>query len=157
MCAPMTSEASSKPIFSLASPDGPAPSDSPDGLTTDLFGQALAPASLSVKPGPSVAARMSVTYGLRSSGSSASAVLQHYLASRLLDRMASLGSIMFALTWKTQITPLRRRICQLRASAHLTSDSDCGSWPTPMAGTPAQNGYNEAGNNDSSRKTVALA
>lgn len=29
-------------------------------------------------------------------------------------------------------------------------------WPTPMAGTPAQNGYNEAGNTDSSRKTVAL-
>jgi site-specific DNA-cytosine methylase len=31
------------------------------------------------------------------------------------------------------------------------------SWPTPMAGTPAQNGNNAAGNNDSSRKTVALA
>jgi hypothetical protein len=30
-------------------------------------------------------------------------------------------------------------------------------WPTLMAGTPAQNGNNEAGNNDSSRKTVALA
>jgi hypothetical protein len=30
------------------------------------------------------------------------------------------------------------------------------SWPTPMAGTPAQKGYNEAGNNDSSRKTVEL-
>ena len=30
-------------------------------------------------------------------------------------------------------------------------------WPTPMADTPAQNGNNEAGNNDSSRKTVALA
>ncbi len=29
-------------------------------------------------------------------------------------------------------------------------------WPTPMAGTPAQNGNNAAGNNDSSRKTVAL-
>ncbi len=30
-------------------------------------------------------------------------------------------------------------------------------WPTPMAGTPAQNGNNEAGNNnDSSRKTVSL-
>ncbi len=29
----------------------------------------------------------------------------------------------------------------------------CG-WPTPMAGTPAQNGNNAAGNNDSSRKTV---
>lgn len=30
------------------------------------------------------------------------------------------------------------------------------SWPTPMAGTPARNGNNEAGNTDSSRKTVAL-
>src|SRR5581483_11557230 len=30
-------------------------------------------------------------------------------------------------------------------------------WPTPMAGTPKQKGYNEAGNTDSSRKTVALA
>jgi hypothetical protein len=30
-------------------------------------------------------------------------------------------------------------------------------WPTLMAGTPAQKDYNEAGNNDSSRKTVALA
>jgi hypothetical protein len=30
-------------------------------------------------------------------------------------------------------------------------------WPTPMAGTPAQKGYNAAGNNDSSRQTVALA
>lgn len=29
-------------------------------------------------------------------------------------------------------------------------------WPTPMAGTPAQKGYNEAGNTDSGRKTVAL-
>src|ERR1019366_5227812 len=29
-------------------------------------------------------------------------------------------------------------------------------WPTPMAGTPAQRGYNEAGNTDSGRKTVAL-
>jgi len=29
-------------------------------------------------------------------------------------------------------------------------------WPTPMAGTPAQKGYNEAGNTDSSRRTVAL-
>lgn len=30
-------------------------------------------------------------------------------------------------------------------------------WPTPMAGTPARNGNNEAGNNDSSRKTVEFA
>lgn len=35
-------------------------------------------------------------------------------------------------------------------ATHLTG------WPTAMAGTPAQNGNNAAGNNDSSRKTVAL-
>lgn len=29
-------------------------------------------------------------------------------------------------------------------------------WPTPMAGSPATDTYNEAGNTDSSRKTVAL-
>lgn len=29
-------------------------------------------------------------------------------------------------------------------------------WPTPMAGTPAQNGNNAAGSNDSSRKTTWL-
>ena len=34
--------------------------------------------------------------------------------------------------------------------------TNLASWPTPMAGTPAQNGYNQAGNTDSSRKTAAL-
>ena len=29
-------------------------------------------------------------------------------------------------------------------------------WPTPMAGTPAQKGYNEVGNTESSRRTEAL-
>jgi hypothetical protein len=29
-------------------------------------------------------------------------------------------------------------------------------WPTPMAGTPATENYNEAGNTDSSRRTVEL-
>jgi hypothetical protein len=45
----------------------------------------------------------------------------------------------------------RSRLDQLPRQAHLAG------WPTPMAGTPAQKGYNEAGNNDSSRKTVELA
>jgi len=38
----------------------------------------------------------------------------------------------------------------------LTIAAQLASWPTPMAETPAQKGYNEAGNTDSSRKTVAL-
>lgn len=39
----------------------------------------------------------------------------------------------------------------------LSLQSTLASWPTPMAGTPAQNGNNEAENNDSSRRTVSLA
>ena len=187
---------------------------------TDLFGQALAPASRSVPQASSVAATMSATYGLRSSTSSESAALAASLASRLPALLDSRGSITFALTWKAQATPLRRQICRLAASAPRTGDSDCSGWPTaqasdatgggmysrtqgmrrnlkdhcllstwptprredsestgahrgkpdtlhsatqlagwptPMAGTPAQNGNNAAGNNDSSRKTVELA
>jgi hypothetical protein len=45
----------------------------------------------------------------------------------------------------------RERLDQLPRQAALAAP-----WPTPMAGTPAQKGYNEAGNTDSSRKTVAL-
>jgi len=44
----------------------------------------------------------------------------------------------------------RTRLDQLPRQVQLAN------WPTPMAGTPAQKGYNEAGNNDSSRKTVDL-
>lgn len=44
----------------------------------------------------------------------------------------------------------KTRIDQLGRQCYLAS------WPTPMAGTPAQNGNNPAGNTDSSRKTVAL-
>lgn len=38
----------------------------------------------------------------------------------------------------------------------LSMAAAVSGWPTPMAGTPAQNGNNEAGNTDSSRKTQAL-
>jgi hypothetical protein len=77
---------------------------------------------------------MSATYGLRSSVSSASATLQQCLASRLQERLDSLGSIMFTLTWKEQVTPLRRRICRLAASGLRTDGSGCGGWPTPNSG-----------------------
>lgn len=39
---------------------------------------------------------------------------------------------------------------------NLNDYARMAGWPTPMAGTPAQNGNNPAGNTDSSRKTVAL-
>lgn len=118
---------------SPASADGVTRSDSPAGPTTDLFGQEVVPVSRSASQASSVAAQMSATYGLRGSGSSASAALQQCLASRLQERLDSRGSTMFALTWKAKATPLRRQICQLRASALRTSDRDCGGLPTPQS------------------------
>lgn len=47
-------------------------------------------------------------------------------------------------------------ICALRASAPRTSVNASSGWPTPMAGTPAQKGYNESGSTENSRKTVNL-
>ena len=41
-------------------------------------------------------------------------------------------------------------------SNDLNDFAKMASWPTPMAGTVAQNGNNEAGNTESSRKTVFL-
>jgi hypothetical protein len=137
--------------------DGAMPCESQDGQTTDLFGQAVVPVSHSASQASGVAAAMSAIYGLRSSVSSESAALQASLASRLPELLGSRGLTMFALTWKTQDTPLRRRICALRALARHTSDKGSTGWPTPMAGTPAQKGYNAAGNTDSSRRTVELA
>jgi hypothetical protein len=52
-----------------------------------------------------------------------------------------------------------QKALERRLQGHQTNldDAAClASWSTPMAGTPAQKGYNEAGNTDSSRKTVAL-
>jgi hypothetical protein len=43
-----------------------------------------------------------------------------------------------------------------KRSGGLNTQTALSGWPTPMAGTPAQKGYNAAGNNDSSRRTVEL-
>lgn len=43
-----------------------------------------------------------------------------------------------------------------RTQSSLPRTACLAGWPTPMAGTPAQNGNSAAGNNDSSRLTVAL-
>lgn len=136
MSGPRTCEAMDSAISSPGLEDGPTPCALPAGPMTDLFGQALVPASPSAPRGASVAERMSATYGLRGSGSSASAALQLSLASRFQERLDSLGSTMFALTWRTKVTPLGRRISQQRASARGTFELDCGGRlpiPTPTA------------------------
>lgn len=41
-------------------------------------------------------------------------------------------------------------------NSHLQIATRMAPWPTPMAGNPGSESYNEAGNTDSSRKTVSL-
>jgi hypothetical protein len=144
---------------SQASEDGASHSGSQDGQTTVLFGPAPALANLSARQAEEQGKLMSGTSGRTGTTSSASANLQWFLANKLQAKTASAGSTLYKLTWKQRDTPSQLKISALRASALRTSGSASGSsgWPTPMAGTPAQNGNNEAGNNDSSRKTVALA
>lgn len=172
---------------SQASASGPSRFVAPAGQMIDLFGPVPVLANLSARQAKDLGLLTSGTCGPRSSTLSASVALQSSLASRLQAAMASTGSTLYALTWKERPTPLGRPICALRASVRRTSASDstgwptpvvrdhrnsagdgsnprdlprvvplCG-WPTPMAGTPAQNGNNAAGNNDSSRKTVWLS
>ena len=72
------------------------------------------------------------TYGRTGSISSSSAALRSSLVSRLKQRLDTGGSILFKLTWKDAATPSGMPVSRLRASAHRTSDSGCGSWPTPQ-------------------------
>lgn len=118
------------------SEDGASPSASRDGPTTDLFSLVAAHVSPSARPGSSVAATMSGTYGLRSSASSASCALQQHLASRLPALLDTPGGTMWRLTWKAQDTPQRRRICRLLALVDRTHERASTGWlPTVRATT----------------------
>jgi hypothetical protein len=128
----------------------------------------------------------------------ASENLSFAIAEKFKEKTAHLGSGLYVLTWKTQVTPAGHLIPALVASAPRTSDSGCtgwptptkgnadgsqmakdasptgkrpdgskatvslpqvasfAGWPTPMAGSPATENYNEAGDSCNSRKTRLL-
>lgn len=198
---PDTPNATSSPVSAV----GRLPCNWPDGPQTDQSGLEAVLASLSPRQAKAMGLLTSGTSGPASTGSSSSADLQSWLASRLPVQLSDLGSTLYSLTWKPWVTPAGRTLVRLRASVRRTSATDrtgwatpvahearlgyqrrrgdtngsqeslttqvvnalapsgdprlvglpnLSGWPTPMAGTPAQNGNNAAGNNDSSRKTV---
>lgn len=130
-------------ISSRALEAGATPYGSLDGQTIVPSGPDRALVSRSALPEK---ARRSPTIdisGRSGFGSFESAFLQGYLASRLRLRLDGVGSILFSMTWRGKSTPAGRPYSQLVASARRTSDSDCGSWPTPCQqdgpkGGPAQ-------------------
>lgn len=85
----MISRATRSATSSPESEVGASPCASLDGPMIDLFGQALVPASRSASQASSVAARMSATYGLRSSASSASVALQRSLENKSQEALWS--------------------------------------------------------------------
>jgi len=123
---------------------------------TDLFGRAVVPASPLVVRESLGGGAIRATFGRRGIASSASAALQSFLVNKLKARLPTGGSTLFATIWKETATPAGRSVYLLRASGHRTSGNGCGSWPSPMAGTPAQKGYNEAGSTDYERKVDTL-
>ena len=142
---------------SRGSASGPSPCEAQDGPTNAPCGPALVRVNLSARQAKEAGLLTSGTYGPHGSISFENAGLARYLESKWRAKMASHGSTLFALTCKERVTPAGAAIFALRASARRISDNGYSSWPTPMAGSPASETYNEAGNSDYSRKTVALA
>ena len=120
-------------ISSPESADGNSPSCEQAGPMIAPCGLGHVHANLSARQAKELGLLTSGTYGRHGSGSSSSADLQRYLASRLPALTRWSGSTLFSLTWKERVTPSGLRICALRASVPRTSDSGFGSWPTPTA------------------------
>lgn len=103
----------------------------PDGTIHDMYGQAVARASLSARQAKEMGLLTSGTCGRRGTISSQSAALQSYLANRLEEKTALLGSILYKLIWKGWATPAGRLFRLLRASARRTSENGFTGMPTP--------------------------
>ena len=133
MSTPATYADSHNAISSRALAFGPMPSGLPDGATTDLFGLVPVRANLSARQAKALGLLTSGTSGQPSSTSSKSAGLQSSLESRLQAKTQTLGSTLYALTWKPWVTPSGRPRFRLRASVRRTSETDCTGWVTPAA------------------------
>jgi hypothetical protein len=128
----MSSKNSRSAIFSRGSVDGLSQLDLLDGLMMNPSGPAPAPASPSARQGSAQESTTSGTSGQSFSDSSRSAALQQWLESKLRVALDTNGSPEFDLIWSRKAMPSGLSICALRASARLTSGSECGGWPTPV-------------------------
>ena len=140
---------STRSISSLELADGVTPCGSSESVTTSRPGPDPAHASHSVPPGKEEALRTSATSGPRCSGSLKSAALQQSLASKLVQRLGSVGSMEYRQTWKEKVTPAGRLLWAHTASGHPISDSvSIGSqplegWPKTPQASDGQGGVME--------------
>ena len=127
-----TLKGSNSATSSQESEGGLTPSNSPGGIQTDLFGLEVAPVKVSQQQDKEKAQMTSVIYGHNGFASSESQSLQQSLASKLLERLGSGGSMQSPQTLKRVTTDLLRAYCQDTLQEPITVDKDYGSWPTPQ-------------------------
>lgn len=183
---PKTSKATTNSTSLPALADGPLPCVSQAGPTKEKFGAPVVRVSRFRARDSEKAMPTNDICGPLFIGSSPSANLQRLLENKLRARMDVNGSPEYALTWKEWDMPSGVPICALRASARpifgkgftgwpsprgnsstgqckhgdggqdLQTACQTAGWPTPMAGSPATENYNEAGDTCNSRKTKLL-
>lgn len=129
---------------SPAAVSGPSPREWPDGQTTRRCGREAARASRSPSPVKDLARTIQGTFGPTSFDSSAPVGPLSLWASRLQERLATVGSTELPLTWKEKTTPAERLIFRLAPSMRRTSALDfIGSpWATPRASDGEKGGPN---------------
>jgi len=103
-----------------------------DGEMTDQCGQDRHPANHSPQQESKTAQVTSDIYGLSGSISSGSADLQSFLENRLARRLHSAGLTNSKLTWSQVTTVAGRSLCRLQVSEPCITETDSGSWPTPI-------------------------
>ena len=137
-----TSKDSRRRTSSPASADGASQLELLDGPTTNNCGPGLALVSLFPLPVKPLHNSTSAISGRTSSASSRRVDLSALLASRLQQRLASIGSTECSMTWKERATPAGRSFFQLQPSAPRTRETDFGLWPTPTARDYKDSGKN---------------
>ncbi len=143
MSAPTTLPDSHNATFLPASACGVTPCARGGGRIAVLYGLDPAPASHSAWLAWVVGLTTSGTFGPSGSTSSSSAALASSLVSRLKQRLGTVGSTLFKLTWKESATPSQRPVSLLRASVRRTYDNDRSSWPTPLSGDARKGGQKQ--------------
>lgn len=132
MCDLATSGDTTNAISSGASADGHTPCDSLDTPTSGV-GPAPAPAKVFPRRGNKKGLTIPAICGPLGSGSLKPSDLRLSSVSKSLPLLGTVGSTLFAMTWKDKVTPSGRLYSQLVASALRTGDSDSTGWPTPTS------------------------
>lgn len=118
-------------IGSPGSAVGSLPSTSQDGPIGCPSGPAPAPASRTRRRARISATKTPATSGQSGFPSSESAALSSSLASRLIRRLGTDGSMEYRQTWRKKATPSGRSYWAHTASARRKSGTDFTGWPTP--------------------------